>query len=700
MTFKKRIQSGCAILGQRTNFARLLYGVVLLSLWCLSRWPWLDCDGGTPSLWEFGSFVTDEGYYLGGAKEKYCFGFFVELLRGEACTFGFSPLTHLLCWASYLIFGLKAWATRVPFFLISMLAYGSLFWFLARRTLPLLAFAACCCVMFTPLMVVYERTASNDVLIAAFFVMAYVAACGRSVPRALLAGSLCAAIAWVKPSAYVLLPLVVCGMLSVRKTKSRLVDLGCFLAAFFAVVALEKIALFAILRPDAVLNGVTASEVVRQTTSHYGMPNLLDFERVFCGLVSFPRYPANTALAVWAVLLTLLPLTVLCWRLAGGRGRFRLDRRLILYVMVPAYCFAVAIMNTHYAHYFIPVILFSPILWLEMRRDLRGGQRGAWWPVFSIAVVALVSGVCLKATGYTREAILDAQYYAARTMNLPQSAPWLFNWKPMLVWGVIIAGVGVSGLWYRLVARANGARVPLLGGALQSLGLAACVVLALSISYSQLPLAIVAPFSKYPQESLLMNMRVVLVAAVMIALSVWILPRAISRGIVWHTGMLAVFAAAFVICPVWRNAAGELTVRSHLMAEGTKKLLAALPPDALVIGERAPQLLLASPVKACSTIPFNDNPIPVIEAVTKARPGTPLVAVIDTQFTYNLEHYQRNADKVTLRLYEKLRLPSVSTGKPVDVYLGQLSVIGAGRAGEGTATAAPSPARVSDGQSR
>ena len=50
-------------------------------------------------MWEYGYFVTDEGYYLDGGKEKLLYGDFVDLTRTEAFTYGFSPGTH---WLAYL----------------------------------------------------------------------------------------------------------------------------------------------------------------------------------------------------------------------------------------------------------------------------------------------------------------------------------------------------------------------------------------------------------------------------------------------------------------------------------------------------------------------------------------------------------------------------------------------------------------------
>ena len=675
MTLKTRFLLFFSALGRHSRNTRFAYGFILLALWCVTRWPWLDCDGGTPSLWEFGYFVTDEGYYLGGGKEKFCFGSFVELLRGEACTFGFSPGTHLLCWLSYLVFGLKSWAVRVPFFLINMVAYGSLFWFLARRTLPWIAFSLCCCVMFTPFMVVYERTASNDVLIASLFVMAYVASCGRSWTRIVLAGVLCALIALIKPSVYVLLPIVAGGILTVRKTRSRVLDVACFFAVFSSVIVLEKVALFSLLQPDALLNGVPPSEIITRTTSHYAFPSLLDFERVFCGLTTFPRYPANTLLSVWSVLLTVLPLTALSRCVCGGNRRFKWHPRLVMYLMVPAYCFAVAIMNTHYTHYFIPVMLFSPILWMEIRRDLRGGGGQSPWMFCVIILVAFLSGLCLNFSGYPPSVLQEAQNYAARMFNLPSKTVWLFNWERLLLWSLLIGGVGALGLWYRSFSRGKKRRFPIATVVLEAFALFAGVLLALSVCYSQLPLAILAPYIKFPQEAIGVNLRLCLMVSTFLILSVWLLPGGISRGRVWHLMLPLVFMVAIAVCPTWRQGAFELTARNHLYREAVKKLLSVIPPNALVIGERAPQLLLATSVKAASSFLFNCDPMPVVEAMAKKSPETPIIALLDREQIYNWQHYEQNKDKVTCRPFEKMVLPSFATGKPIDIYIAEIRVI-------------------------
>ena len=96
--------------------------LAFLLLWGIPRIGWITCDGGVPAMWEYGYFVTDEGYYLDGGKEKLLYGDFVDLTRTEAFTYGFSPGTHWLAYLALSCFGLSYWAFRIPFILIGSLA--------------------------------------------------------------------------------------------------------------------------------------------------------------------------------------------------------------------------------------------------------------------------------------------------------------------------------------------------------------------------------------------------------------------------------------------------------------------------------------------------------------------------------------------------------------------------------------------------
>ena len=56
--------------------------------WLLLRIFWIDCDSGIPSMWEYGFHVTDEGYYLGGGRDMFLWGSFVDLPRGGCMSYG------------------------------------------------------------------------------------------------------------------------------------------------------------------------------------------------------------------------------------------------------------------------------------------------------------------------------------------------------------------------------------------------------------------------------------------------------------------------------------------------------------------------------------------------------------------------------------------------------------------------------------
>ena len=65
-----------------------LWFAAFVALWCALRVFWLNTDGGVPSLWEYGYFVTDEGYYMGAAKDMFLRGEFCDFPAGESFTYG------------------------------------------------------------------------------------------------------------------------------------------------------------------------------------------------------------------------------------------------------------------------------------------------------------------------------------------------------------------------------------------------------------------------------------------------------------------------------------------------------------------------------------------------------------------------------------------------------------------------------------
>ena len=100
-----------------------LWLIAFAALWCALRVFWIDADPGVASLWEYGFNATDEGYYMGAAKDKFVWGAFCDFARNESFTYGYSALTHWMAYIGYAICGLTDWGWRIPFVALYLLAW-------------------------------------------------------------------------------------------------------------------------------------------------------------------------------------------------------------------------------------------------------------------------------------------------------------------------------------------------------------------------------------------------------------------------------------------------------------------------------------------------------------------------------------------------------------------------------------------------
>lgn len=210
----------------------ILLFLAFVAIFLLFRIPWLDCDAGIPSMWEYGYNVTDEGYYLVGGKEFFLHGHFVDLPRAETATYGYAPGLHYLSLLAHYCFGLSDWAWRIPFVLINFCAWSALFVFLTRKTCALTAFLVLAAFSMMPMVIAYERTASNDVLIGSLMVLSCVLAYRGGWCRLIFSSLAIAAVSLVKPSVWVLLPLSVIAALRGYPVKEALRRFAVFAISF------------------------------------------------------------------------------------------------------------------------------------------------------------------------------------------------------------------------------------------------------------------------------------------------------------------------------------------------------------------------------------------------------------------------------------------------------------------------------------
>ena len=637
---------------------------IFAAIWFAMRAPWLPCDPGIPSAWEYGYNATDEGYYLSGGKEKLLWGHFVDLPRTEAFTYGYSAGTHWLSYLSHLAFGLSTWTWRIPFFLIYMIAWIAMFCHLAKRAGPWTSFALCTAVSMIPMVVAYERTASNDAAIGAVVVLSYVLAAGRTRWRIVAAGLLAGTIVLVKPSVWALLPLVAAGVVGERPFRDSVRDLALFVAVAVAAVFAYKALVMLSVMPDAARAGVSAREIVKQTTTHYALPPIFDFASHFRGFASFPRDPSIQLLGVVAPLVSAVPFA-LAVRTAFFR---RWNGNLLLFLAIPAYVAAVSVMNTIYTHYFLPVLCLLPIMLSASAEELSfgTGKDGADRRKM-ILVAALTTGVCLVGMLFLAGISVspaESQHFYSRIYNLPSRNVWGLTWPQMLVFACA-ATFGI--------AAARGFRFP---RALLAVWFLLALVAA-SVVFAAFPATVLAPHMKQPSAAYFAPMAVSLVfVAVFLVFTFGYGDRLPWRRIV-RIAVPAFFLACAIATPSWRNAFCEL-VRpgTHHHDEAAAELKALLPENAIVIGERSNQMLMSLPFRTAATCAANSDPIPVIESILKAEPDAKLYALADSQHAYNLQHYREHAKEYSLRPIKVFKMPSFGTGKPADVYLCEIHKLG------------------------
>ena len=312
----------------RTRTSRLFFGGLLLLQIIAVRWAWIDCDGGAPSLTEYGYFQTDEGYYTGGGKRKFLHDHFINVLRAAPCTYAICPSSHVMTWGAFELFGQTTWAHRVFPLLISTCAWLCLFHFLSRKTLPWVAFLLCSVCLLNPLLTVYGRTVCNDTLMSAVLLFGYIVTRKEGLLFPFLGGAIFGLGLWVKPSIWVLSLLGVSAAAMSYSPDKRLRRIASFIAGFLASAGLQYGLILLSVYPDAVMQNIPVDQLLDLSDSSPPLPNPFDWDSTFKGLSSFPRCPADGLLSVWIAFFLVFPGLLLLRRLTDSPRLW--DGRLLL----------------------------------------------------------------------------------------------------------------------------------------------------------------------------------------------------------------------------------------------------------------------------------------------------------------------------------------------------------------------------------
>lgn len=650
----ERLSGACG--AEKVFSCRWLWLGLFAVVWCALRLFWLTCDTGVPATWEYGFHTTDEGYYLCGGKEMFLWGSFVDVLRREALNYCYSYGTHWLSYLAHLVFGLSTWAWRIPFTLIYFTAWMMTFVQVARRSGTAFSFFACVAVSSLPLVVTYERGASNDALIAALLAIAYALACGSGVWRIFAAALATSAIATVKPSVWVMIPMVLCGVLEERKTRHRGIDAVLFVVSAVAFTFGWKLISALTVLGEADRCGMSPWQVLLQVNATYGLPSISDILRDLRAVASFPRDPSVRIMGATSVLISAVPAAMFLFNVA----RRRWSARLLLYGSIAAYAYALNVINSMYTHYFLPLLIMLPTLFSVMGEDLSElRDECKTWRRLSVELAlgaAIIAVAVLLLSTFGFDVRKSAELYS-RIHNLPQRNPWLMTW-PAVVAGALF---GIAA-----VALNRGLKALMREGWVWTVAF----LLVFSAAAAGLPAAVIAPHLRLMPSVFYLPVALNAIAGGLIVYALFVSAGSFASRRFALMALVVPVLASYLLLPTWRQAAVELVSRRTFHdRELARELSALVPSDAIVLGERSNQAFMSLPVRTASLFIHNSVPQSLVDELLRRDPGVKLYGLFDSQHAYCLQNMSKCADRYTLKLVKTFKMPSFADGRPADVHL-------------------------------
>jgi hypothetical protein len=331
---------------------------------------------------------------------------------------------------------------------------------------------------------------------------------------------------------------------------------------------------------------------------------------------------------------------------------------LLLYLSIPAYVAGVSTNNSICLHYYHPALLSLPILFTTMDGDFAGAEDKARnrTQAATLLFAAAAAGLALLAAISTPLAREVAAETFSTISNLPRRIVWTANWTPCILFAVALSVVLACSRGLR-IARIQ---VPVW------LALGFC---AASVAFTGIPGVKLSFFLKQSEAEWLAPMAVSAIASALFLALAFGLPATRFRRRAFLCFVPAAALLALVTVPSWRAGAVELlTTRSRIQREAAEDIAALIPEEAIVIGERSRQILMAKPQRTATTMPGCD-PIPIVKKAFAADHEAKIFALADSQNAYNLQHFREHAREYRLDLVREFKLPSFANGQPASVYL-------------------------------
>ncbi len=623
------------------------WAIWLILVWflCLARFPFLGADAGNPGLWTPGYFVADEGYYTAGGRLAYLTGSFLDPQMGEPPTFLMAWGMHVLSYLSHLLGGLHFATARYPTAVLSVIGWLSAYVLVSRVTTPILAGLITAVVSCNPVSLTYERVASTDVVVGSLVIWAFTLATSKRLWKVIAGGVILSAALTVKTTTLGLVPLIFLGILTRRREKWKF-------AATFAISWIST-SIIAWLWHYSYVTSIAVSTLdvdVIAEISRAVAPGLLSFDPAewIKALSVFPRWPINQQLG--PMLIWLIVPACLHIGFRWCRGAYWMTPRSGILIGVLIYLGILATQRQSPIRYFLPALYWIPLLLIHARALLPRKDGPGVNILKTLGWGSMVMSMIYWIPSSLREKTLTDHFY--NEYILPKVAAW---WLYILPWsfGFLLIFLLSKVLW-AVSLRLNQWLV--------TCGILFVASLLIFASYSVL----------VPQVSVETTVNQCLMQIELVSLFlVMSLGRTFGGWKMWYGFCLAVFFAFIFLNSHWGSASACLIQPHYRVQEACRTLISKLPPDAIVIGDRAPSYLRATKLRLGISTP-NYSPeqfVDRIERLLEQYPEKPLywLAVPDGyQWSYFEKH---GRESLEVQEITSVELPSMQRATFCTVYL-------------------------------
>ena len=586
---------------------RWLVAILLLVVLCSLRIPWRDADGGNYAFWSYAFFVTDEQMYTDGGRLAVLTSRFLDPELSMPPTFLGSWGMHLLSYLGYRFDGLTLAAERWPTMVLAIAGWLAAYAVVSRRTSALLAGVIVLLISSNPLSLTYERVASTDVVIGALAIMAYALVTSRALWQSSLGGVLMGFSLTVKSTAF---PFLILFTLAIVSRKCH-----CWprLASAFGALLVTVALLWTVRQAciHAVTGNADPGPVLREITRGNSTLDKLDYYPAHWlkAYSIFPRWAIAPQLGVLALGLFALPVWVICLRW-HQTGRLFAPATVAAWGVV-LYLLPLGTQAINPIRYFLAAVFLLPELLVISRTIGRHlpQPRPVECTVFGAAVVALFILYWVHATHGNRTSLFQAYLY--NDFTLPARSAW----------GVLSGRLATGLVLITLAVGLHLRRLPTRRAWLASFGLAFAFAWMFFNNYT---VSLLTSAKEFVWNHLLLQVGLVATLAILLGL----------RNRRWQCWYLISAAGFFVFVALntyWSTGYRDLWSRTFYIRDAAHKLASVIPPDSIVIGRRAPQLLRDTPIRV-GLAGFTYSSTEFMERVSRLlerHPGHPVYWLVD-----------------------------------------------------------------------